>query len=321
MTEDELHTIYTYLQSERTARSFLKKCYQQRNEEDAERKSYENARSFIYYLKHGKFFYEKGENLPIALQPILYFYGMINLIKAILLTVRPNYPETTKVLAHGVSSRKLKRKNYSFLEDEVKIQKNGLFPYLSKHLFQIEQYSFEKITMEKLFALLPEMHHLFQYTGQPKLISVGHIAREKFTFPIKVLDHYHLTEQAFLRKVKPFFQSIHEVIVEKEQIVIRSSAPLLEIHPPFTMHERNKQIFFPLDRDLFIPLPKLAIHYLLLYNLSMVSRYETEWWGDLIACQTEIDFPFIRHFLSETVKGVPILIGKFLYQFMEKGDL
>ena len=30
-------------------------------------------------------------------------------------------------------------------------------------------------------------------------------------------------------------------------------------------------------------LPELLIHYLLLYNLSMISRYETDWWYDLLA--------------------------------------
>ena len=42
--------------------------------------------------------------------------------------------------------------------------------------------------------------------------------------------------------------------------------------------------YLPLTTDPRNPkpiLPELLIHYLLLYNLSMISRYETDWWYDL----------------------------------------
>ena len=45
-------------------------------------------------------------------------------------------------------------------------------------------------------------------------------------------------------------------------------------------------------------LPELLIHYLLLYNLSMISRYETDWWYDLLGSYSSEDYPFIYQFLS-----------------------
>src|SRR5699024_10675643 len=98
-------------------------------------KSYENCHAFMYYIEHGIHFYESGKEMDLIVQPIMYFYGMVHLLKAVLLTKRPDYPETTKVLAHGVSSRKRKKQHYTFINDEVKIQHNGLFPYASEHLF------------------------------------------------------------------------------------------------------------------------------------------------------------------------------------------
>lgn len=87
------------------------------------KKSFENCYPFIYYLEHGKNYYELYKVAPFSIQPMLLFYGISQLFKACLLTIDPNYPESTTVLAHGVTTRKRKKQGYQFLEDEVKVQK------------------------------------------------------------------------------------------------------------------------------------------------------------------------------------------------------
>src|SRR5690625_1430991 len=139
MNEDNIKTFYTYLQSEQTAQQFLYQQYQDIEEINPEIKSYENCQSFMYYIKHGLHFYETGKKLTTVLQPILFFYGMIHLLKAVLLTKRPDYPESTKLLAHGGSSRKRKKQNYVFMEDEIMINNHRLFCYFSEHLYWIER--------------------------------------------------------------------------------------------------------------------------------------------------------------------------------------
>ena len=67
------------------------------------------------------------KQLHFLFKPMLLFYGMGQLFKACLLTIDPNYPESTSVLAHGVTTRKRKKQGYQFLEDEVKIQKNWTY--------------------------------------------------------------------------------------------------------------------------------------------------------------------------------------------------
>ena len=81
--------------------------------QDAE-KSFENCYPFIYYLEHGKNYYELYKTAPFSIQPMLLFYGISQLFKACLLTIDPNYPESTTVLAHGVTTRKRKNKGINF---------------------------------------------------------------------------------------------------------------------------------------------------------------------------------------------------------------
>src|SRR5699024_11092064 len=125
-----------------------------------------------YYIEHGKKFYITGQRLDTLLQPMLFFYGMVHLLKAVLLTERLDYPESTTMLAHGVSTRKRKKKQYKFIEDEVKIQHKGLFPYVTEHLFKMKTIPFEKITMHRLFGLIPELSSLFDFHGENVLIKI-----------------------------------------------------------------------------------------------------------------------------------------------------
>lgn len=314
MIEQEINAFYTYLQSQQTAQQFLFNSYQYKNLEKAELKSYENYHSFLYYLEHGKQFYESGHKAPVVVKPILFFYGMVHLIKACLLTTRPDYPESTKILAHGVSARKRKKKDYTFMNDEVKIQYNGLFPYFSKHLFSLENFEKDRMQMEYLLSFIPELQPLFQFRNEKNLVKIGCTKSSRLSFPIQVLDGYHINANMFIKRLEPFTPNILKSNINDSVIQIEMDDPITQSSGPFFIHFDNQSIFFPTHRDRFFPISEVMIHYLLLYNLSMLSRYEAEWWGDLLATKPDYDYPFIIDFLNITSKKVPMLLGQLLYR-------
>lgn len=100
--------------SSQNVQRYLARCYEKSSIQDAEKKSFENCYPFIYYLEHGKNYYELYKTAPFSIQPMLLFYGISQLFKACLLTIDPNYPESTTVLAHGVTTRKRKNKGINF---------------------------------------------------------------------------------------------------------------------------------------------------------------------------------------------------------------
>ena len=313
MNENNIKTFFTYLQSEQTAQQFLYQQYQYIEDINPEKMSFENCQAFIYYIKHGFHFYETGKSLTTILQPILFFYGMTHLIKAVLLTKRPHYPESTKLLAHGVSSRKRKKQNYVFMEDEVMIHNHGLFSYFSEHLYQIGRMNTNKLKMGDLLALVPEMSPLFTLHHQQTLVRIGSIGTKELTFPITLLDHYHLTAKSFLRHLHTFLPKVLSTSIHEDYIHLELATPIQASSGPFFFNTEDHSISFPLHRDLFIPFSEVMIHYLLLYNLSMLSRYETEWWGELIATKSNTDYPFIVHFLYNSSKKIPLLLGNEMY--------
>ncbi|MEN1966520.1 YaaC family protein [Lentibacillus sp. N15] len=311
MTQEDPALFYTYLQSQETAQSYLEQQYTRLNSGEAKAKSYENCTAFMYYLDHGNQFFTASRHSPMFMQPILLFYGLTHLLKACLLTKRPNYPESTSILAHGVSTRKRKKKQYTFVNDEVKIQHNGLFSYAAKHVYNMDSLRLAKIKMGKLFSLLPEMNDLWAFSGQSKLTVVGRNDNNRLLFPATILDDYCLTQKAFVHRISAHIPVIRDISLQAKHIHIELDRPILCSNGPFFCHQ-NGTIYFPSDRDYYLAIPEALIHYLLLYNLSMISRYETEWWGELLTAKSDIDFPLIKQFLLTATEKIPFLLAQEL---------
>ncbi|OCA88597.1 hypothetical protein A8F94_24270 [Bacillus sp. FJAT-27225] len=304
---------FSFFLSADYAQSYLQDCYKKLGCSSPEQKSYEKSYSFIYYLEHGSIYYSQAEYAPIVLQPILLFYGLVHLAKACILTTDPFYPETTAVLAHGVSARKRKKQQYQFFEDEVKFQKNGLFPHISDKLFHMKQIEGDKMTMEELLRLIPELDSLFwPLEGQANFFSL-HERDGVYFIPEKTLDFYHMSEARF----QEFFtaQTGIKLAAMKEGFA-RLESPLspYSLNQPSVLkyHFFDKRFVMPFKKSHRSVFPELMAHYLLLYNLSMIARYETEWWGEAVKIMPNRDYPFIKSFLEITREKSPFLIYCYL---------
>jgi hypothetical protein len=289
---------------------FLNNCYQKRQIENPEQKSYENCYAFLYYLEHGKIYYQQAESSPLILKPILLFYGLVHLIKACILTTDPAYPETTAVLAHGVSTRKRKKQNYQFFHDEVKFQKNGLFPYMSEKLFHMKQLEGDKVIMEELLQLIPELDELFFLLDGKRTFVKLEVEDGRLSVPETILDHFHMTENRFKEFLASKFEK--EVEFSNEGLKFSMETNSLFGNSPIKFNLEAKNFALPLNKENYFNFPELLIHYLLLYNLSMIARYETEWWSELTKMMPNRDYPFICSFLDITMQKGPFLVYQYL---------
>lgn len=304
---------YTLFFSAEYSQAYLKKCYQKLNLDQPDLKSFENCYPFMYYLEHGKLYYEQAEKSPLAIQPIMLFYGLVHLIKACILTVAPAYPETTSVLAHGVSTRKRKKQQYSFTEDEVKFQKNGLFSLMAEKMFHMKQLEGEKATMGEVMELIPELSTLYLELKRKNSFQKVEKADSVYSLPKSIIDHFHMTENRFME----YFQSKSVIplsFLKEDQHNIYFKANIAEASEPLPLrYNLDEQHYsFPLNKGELFLFPELLLHYLLLYNLGMIARYETEWWSELIKMMPNEDYPLIQTFLSSTIKKGPYLIYQYL---------
>ncbi|MFD1738831.1 YaaC family protein [Bacillus salitolerans] len=312
---------YTPFHSSVNVQEYLHTIYHKSKFDEAEKKSYQNAYPFIYYLEHGKSYYQLSNQAPLSIKPVLLFYGMTQLLKASLLTVDPHYPESTSVLAHGVSTRKRKKQSYDFLKDEVKIQKNGLFSHFSLKMFHVEHLDGEKITMVSLLRRIPELNPLFKFSFMETssyCLNKSNAYANTFELTSKILDCYHMTDDRFSNFIKDSNKRIQNISFnDKDNITISvSTSSLTPLQSfPFYYHLFEDSYYLSTDKELVKYFPEVMVHYLLLYNLSMISRYETEWWSELLQNSSTKDLPFIQQFIEITAVKIPYLLSEFLYSF------
>ncbi|UII55972.1 YaaC family protein [Cytobacillus spongiae] len=305
---------YSYFFSADISQNYLNTCYQKQHLEQSEQKSYENCYPFIYYIEHGQIYYEQAKHSPITIKPILIFYGLVHLVKACILTIDPNYPETTSVLAHGVSTRKRKKQQYQFLHDEVKIQKSGLFPFMAEKMFHMNHLEGTKFSMEQLLEHIPELGSLNERIFGRCVFEKIRLKDGRFQFPPSILDLYHMTENRFIEYYQTKSRTpVLESISNEDGVYLELVTGLSNLIP-LKYHLKEQEFVFPLSKNELLGFHELLIHYLLLYNLSMIARYETEWWSELIKMMHNQDYPFIQSFLNVTIEKGPFFIYEFLME-------
>ncbi|MDN0193410.1 YaaC family protein [Bacillus stercoris] len=312
MTYHEWKDLALFYSVESTQK-FLEKVYNLNGIDDAKKNSFKNSERFIYFLKHAESFYKQAAYSPLEIKPILLFYGMAQLIKACLITRDPHYPSHTSVLAHGVTTRKRKKQNYCFSDDEVKIQRNGLCVHFMKHLFGQSDIVDERYTMKKLLMGIPELSDIFYFQQKERFMTKVEKNKNKIFVPEEVVIDYKMSDSRFVEYMSHHFQwsfakkNEHGLLFE---ISPQDKEPWTSTSLLFDM-EKN-QYYIPSQREQFLRLPEMTIHYLILYNVGMIARYETEWWYELLTQHISDDYVLIQQFLLVTEKKFPKYASQFL---------
>ncbi|UTR16595.1 YaaC family protein [Salipaludibacillus sp. LMS25] len=306
-------TFMTLFQSADFAKNYLTNHYKPFFTHPEE-KAYKCCYAFVYYIELGSHYFHQGKQAPLSIKPMLLFYGLSNWLKAALLTIDPDYPATTQVLAHGLSARKRKKQGYQFLADEVRYQKEGLFPYLSSKLFNIKQVTGEKIKMRHLLFNIPEMQpilsSLFNEMGLVPLNA--HADQDNYSLKKSHLNFKRHELQRWIRLVNDLTSSY--IIVQDNIESIHIKIPPRALFQSCLFRESmSGTVYLPLHPDDAPHTPELLIHYMLLYQLSMICRYEIEWWGDLIYSFSSNDLPIITKWLEVSQSKSPWLINQFFF--------
>lgn len=288
----------------------LKKLYEAKGLDEPLTKSYQNGSTFSYYIEHGQKFFQQALRAPYEIKPVLLFYGAAQLLKACLLTEAPEYPESSRVLAHGVSTRKKKKSRYEFIQDTVQIQKSGLFSYAGKKLYQMAPMEGAKFKMEDLFFQIPELRELFVRMRNKTISYPIGVAEDGTLFvSAQILNDLQMSKTRFFHFLEDY---LHPVASDTPDVLhfMAGSDGLSDRFPFLT--DMDGIHYLPAVRAGYIELPEPLTHYLILYNLSMISRYETEWWSVLHAERSSPDLAFIHAFIDVTQRKFPFMTARWL---------
>lgn len=339
---DHAWKTFRFLEAEPTARKFLTACYEGIELEHADRLAFQNSTRFLYFWKQARQYYRTAETAELSVRPLLLFYGSAHLLKGMLLTRDPAYPQNSRVLQHGVTTRKLKRSTYSLIEDEIRPQKEGFFAHLA-HVFELSPLQ-DRYVVRELVTSMPGVSQTIALLthAQPlwlrlKLNSCIHSPSAdsadghsmgsceswmSIVFPEKQdgpLAYSCDTFAQYIRRLAPAgwhgerLQRLHwKKGTDKELLLPHSALSTLEQHPLFRV--LGDELFFWNGSANTLPLPEWASHYLLLYLLSMLCRYETEWWGEITFTHDYAERVLLEEFLEYHIESFPTVIMRQVQQ-------
>ncbi|MBA4494123.1 YaaC family protein [Paenactinomyces guangxiensis] len=321
---------YLFYENERWARKFLKQKYDRLGVEHPDRAAFKNVQAFITYLKQAKAIFLSLRQNSLWVQPLLLYYGMMSLLKALVLTLDTNYPHSSSVLRHGLSTRKRKKEQFCFLKDEIRVQKEGLFPLAAK-LLQNPVPAGESYTAQDLLGCIPELQSSCRRIFHaPTLIPVefptGEEEREKpggmpFSLDESILDLLHLTPASFLERLNrplphPLFMLDMPEMWQGRLRLIWKHPRVPHVwkwekgfdHPWFYDNNKGGYYLWIDNNRPAEPLSEILLHYMLLFSLSMLCRYEPPLWGELIHSPVSEDAVLVQQLLKLVPRKFPHLV-------------
>lgn len=272
------YSSYELLKNESTARNFLIKKYPK---SEAKTLAYRNVHAFTSYIKQGLSLFQTARNSDFWSSSLLLYYGMMSLLKAFALSLDPNYPHSTTILQHGLTSPKRKKEPYRFLHDEVRVQKEGFFPYLC-HLFSHPVPVGERFKLELLCYFLPDLQLLFQQLNLKSHWWEVSCQNGKLICPPALLDQLCISAPSFVyrlnQKQDGIYFSIYDTVDQSFQLKYEGSKDILE-HPWIKQDGEGKLYLW--DLSAIDPLPDILAYYALFFSLSMLCRYDPPVWFEL----------------------------------------
>ncbi len=345
----EMWNTFVYFESEPTTKEFLEKIYIKNGYDESFKYAFLNTSKFIYFIKQSKEYFHSAENSNILVKPLLIYYGMMNLIKAIVLTKDPDYPRNSGVLRHGITTRKLKKNNYSFRDDEIKIQKEGLLPHFYSLVTNHSSDKIEgnKYQIKELISLLPELQTSYQRIFQQQLLYPIEISIENHNkktqtlmlrIPKKVLQFFNQDQKKFCKDLNLYNQKkdftfslcqnvdqqnieyskfLSEDAIYIDYLIKNENVNNLSYYNifqnPMIIQDFKGNYFIKPIIDTKLILPELMIYYMIMYNLGMLCRYETELWGDINFSFTSEDMYIINEFINISLRKFPNLVLNLLF--------
>ncbi|PWK05136.1 YaaC family protein [Tumebacillus permanentifrigoris] len=312
----KLWDTFVYYENEQSASEYLRLQYERLGYDTISKWVYQATPKFIFSLKQAREYYRAAEACDILTKPLLLYYGMMALSKALITTHNPEYPSSTSVLKHGLSTRKLKRDQYSFAEDEVRVQKDGIFQTLHTTLQGPEFEPMHRFRMKELLAVIPELMHAYQRLyGTPQVCPLGVYwqaeQRPLWQVPRQFVAGGDRTREELLELLNRHGgESARFSYPEQREETGMFSIEVEGDHERhrLLLHDFSGQphLRFPHEGDLV--LPELSVHFMIMFVLGMLCRYETERWGEMILTFSSHDTFLINEFLNVSMRKFPNLI-------------
>jgi len=314
LTENPYEEMWNYLGYFKS----YKNCYNYLN--NVNNVDFRQKRAYLlkYLISQAHEYFLSYKRVSMLTQPTLLYYGILSLSRFSVL-IKRGHPDSTK--SHGVILTD--QVSPDLFDFKVRITRKGTFSELYKTIYIEDDYysDFKLIkgtewSLKELFSMVPEINNLFEETFNAKSLAIK-IEKfvnsgyddclrvnesffdkmdekniDEFLCNIKHLDKYYLPPQHLSNSVKIFYKrpspdgDIIKTNIMREEYLISG------------IQKGTNIIIFP----------EIIVHFLILYILSMLSRYHINEWGIENFEDKQGYFYIVQQFLNISERKFPNLI-------------
>lgn len=270
-------------------------------------------------------YFVAANSIALGSRPILLYYGMLHLAKAVAIIANPYYGDTLESQKHGLSIRR-KKGRYEYFKDRVFIQKNGVFLDWYTSLQQLtkvwpisgmavyandsaEHLAHASLPVMELWRCLPDLSLLLSIIG--KSTRCTHICPsdvdEALSHPLhhieRLAQNVGLEAQTLQQHLQQFYypsSNIHAwACIDRNHSLPSSAEPQFSICvPPLSPILLNDFSF-----------PEPLVYFALLFQLSMLQRYEPMEWVSLTNDPMSMEYMIIEILSDNTLSLTPYLFA------------
>jgi hypothetical protein len=298
--EKEIWSRLGYFENEHNAKDFLL----QKNKSLTEEQLTDIAQRLSFSMQSAKEYYQSSNSVTLLTKPLLIFYGMVALSKALFIA---NYLKKSPSTGHGLESPK---DNFEaeFSNISTMVKKDGTFPqfhccYSKQTLCGI------KFTLKELLSIAPDVKTEYEAVFKKKSNSID-MKKDRYG--------YHLIDSDGLEKYDSIIQKLLRLNVSGVDSY-KNTQPqnigkgiwiynLPDNLPIIRCLSGKECLQLSLRNDCDLYIPEMSVHYLIMYLLGMASRYYPKEWGEITEGKKSGNIYVIKKFLEITERKFPNLI-------------
>ena len=321
----EIWSSLSYFESQHNCKQYLKKKFT-----PSIRKLQEISKELTYAVRTAKEYYHASNQVSILTKPLQIYYGMVHLSKSLFVAT---YGKRSPSQSHGL--RKAGRWTEKILADmSVKVLKDGTLPQLHS-CYCKERLRDTTFRLGELLSVVPELKSSFESVYKQKsnalrikrprerqvIISDPELEKYGFLFDVENPEDYKRVQkhnEEILLRIKGIgdkYHISHSVIPyprATRALYLREKwrRDTEDVEDPALLAVSGEEYFLlPLRKGQEdVALPELSSHFLTMYVLGMLSRYEPRKWGEIIKGEESGEIYVIQKFLETTERKFPNMI-------------
>jgi hypothetical protein len=302
------------LQSEYSVRQLLERLHPDARQSDL----YSSAAKVATAARQAAAFEQADASVEFPVRPLIRYYAVLDWVKTLLYLLDLSFPSSTSVLQHGISVRRSKRQPYRWPLETVFIHKDGVLQSLFalKHGHDREGSELpQRMVIGDLLGSLPalvgdvaSLHRPFQHV-YPVRQEVGEDETHECVSRMIAANAGKTVEEWKQEYVQAYVDATRQNGSDgaaagsgttREATSGHTSDPpgLLVLpvssgsHPWAVTHGKDRYL---LDSP---RCPHWLSHFVILYSLSALCRYNPLEWSDIVTWNNEADAYLVRAYLE-----------------------